>query len=429
MQVIDPQAPRPAVQAPTFLPPVELGTLTLGAEPSVAIAPDGTVYVTTPLALWRSDDQGKTFKPMGEASCPAAQLPSCPGLEEYDPGLVGGGDGSLAVTDDGVVHWAGLGTGIPYQRSTDRGESWSEADDVSKETGSDREWVAVDHDSGILTAQWRGSDDKGAAIFMRASADSGLTWDDNVTRVADDGRQGPIAPDPSSPAMLLPHQVDGMLYVARSLDDGKTWKDEIATPVNGRPYIFPVAVFDQNGTAYLVHAADPANVLGPADLAVEVSRTVAVPHVYLQVSHDKGLTWTPPRMLSSPDVPAFFPWIDAGAPGRVVIAWYEAQQPIPANRVPNVFDVKVALSSTADQGDAKFEIGQANVDPVHIGAFCTEGAACTLTGGDRSMLDFFEVRVHPDGSAVLAYAADDTVKQARIKVFATKMTGGLDLLH
>ncbi|MEA3166507.1 MAG: hypothetical protein QOJ26_1379, partial [Thermoplasmata archaeon] len=93
MQVIDPQAPRPAVQAPTFLPPVELGTLTLGAEPSVAIAPDGTVYVTTPLALWRSDDQGKTFKPMGEASCPAAQLPSCPGLEAYDPGLVGGGDG------------------------------------------------------------------------------------------------------------------------------------------------------------------------------------------------------------------------------------------------------------------------------------------------------------------------------------------------
>lgn len=426
---IDPAAPRPAVQAPTFLPPVDLGTIELGAEPSVAVAPDGTVYVTTPLALWRSDDAGQTFKAIGEAGCAGGlPLPSCPGLEEYSPGLVGGGDGSMAVTADGTVHWAGLGTGIPYQRSVDKGATWSKDADVSDGTGSDREWVTVDRDSGLLAVQWRGSDDKGSGIFLNTSLDNGLTWG-KVHRVADDGRQGPIAHDPSSPWMILAHQTPGLLSVARSSDAGVTWQDTKVIPVNGRPYIFPITAFDQNGTSYLVYAQDPDDPLTVVDSAAEVSRTAATPHVYLQVSHDKGATWTPPRMLSTPGVPAFFPWIDAGAPGRVVIAWYEAEQPIPANRLPNVFDVKVALSSTADQKDGTFAVAKANTDPVHIGSFCTEGFACTTTGGDRSMLDFFEVRVHPDGHAVLAWAADDTVKQARIRVFAAKMTGGLDLLH
>lgn len=418
-------AARPVASVPEFLPPVDLGSLTLGAEPSVAIAPDGTVYVTTPLALWRSDDGGKSFQPMGEPLCPAG-IPACPGLEEYDPGLVGGGDASLAVTADGTVHWAGLGGGIPYQRSTDRGETWSDDMDVSNGTGSDREWIAVDRDSDLLTAQWRGSDDDGSGIFMRQSNDAGLSWDE-VVRVIDDGRQGPIAHDPTSDRMILPHQLDGLVNVARS-DDGREWEDATAGVVSGRPYIFPIAAFDNAGTAYLVYSTDPDS-LAMLDTAAEVSRIAAVPHVYLQVSHDRGETWTPPLMLSDPDVPALFPWVDAGAAGRVVIAWYEAQQPVPANRLPNVFDVKVAVSSTADQPKPTFAIGQPNTQPVHIGAFCTEGAACTLTGGDRTMLDFFEVRVHPDGSAVVAWAADDEVKQARIKVFAAKMTSGLDLLH
>ena len=420
-------AARLTASAPTFLPPVDLGTVLAGAEPSVAIAPDGTAYVETPLALWRSDDGGKSFQQMGAKGC-TAPGPTCPpGLETYDPGLVGGGDGSLAVTADGTVQWAGLGTGIPYQRSTDRGASWSRDVDVSDGTGSDREWVTADRDSGLLAVQWRGSDAKGSGIFVNTSMDNGLTWG-KVARVADDGRQGPIAHDPTSPAMVLAHQTTNLLLVARSLDGGAHWTDGPDLPVNGRPYIFPVTAFDANGTAYLVFAADP-DALSAVDVQVEASRVVAKPHVYLQVSHDKGASWTPPRMLSPPDVPAFFPWIDAGAAGRVVVAWYQAQEPVPANRLPNVFDVKVALSGNADQKDATFAVGQANTSPVHVGAFCTEGAACTLTGGDRSMLDFFEVRVHPDGGAVLAWTADDAVKQARVHVFAAKMSGGLDLLH
>lgn len=412
---------RPEVEVPTFLAPIELGIMTTGAEPSVAVAPDNTIYVTTPLALWRSDDGGASYTQLGVPTCPFG-APACPpGTEEKDPGLVGGGDASLAVTLDGTVHWAGLGGGIPYQRSTDKGETWSKADDVSEETGSDREWAVVDA-KDRLYVQWRGADSSDSGIFIRSSDDAGLTWG-NVTRVAADGRQGPVAADPVNDTLLLPHQLPGELFVARSEDRGATWSDVKVRDINGRPYIFPIASFDAAGTAYLVWAEDPAAPDVPAAI-VEPGRIVGIPSVFLTVSHDKGLTWSEPTQLSSPGMPALFPWIAAGKAGRVVVAWYEAQQPVPANRLPNVFDVKVAMSTTADMAEPTFAFAQVNDEPVHVGAFCTEGLACSLTGGDRSMLDFFEVRLTTDGKPVLAWAADDTVKMGRVKVFASVMDVG-----
>lgn len=412
---------RPAIEVPTFLPPIELGIMTLGAEPSVIVAPDGTIYVTTPLALWRSDDGGKTYTQLGTPSCPNGAMPACPGLEEKDPGLVGGGDASLSVTADGTVHWAGLGGGIPYQRSTDKGETWSEAFDVSEGTGSDREWTVVDS-LDRLYVQWRGSDDAGSAIFIRSSDDAGLTWG-NVTRVSDDGRQGPVSADPMDQTLILAHQKPDELFVARSEDRGATWTDVKVRDVNGRPFIFPITAFDAGGTAYLVWSEDPTAPQQDAVL-LEAGRIVSIPNVFLAVSHDKGLTWEEPLMLSTPGVPALFPWIATGAAGRVVIAWYEGQQPIPSNRVPNAFDVKVAVSTTGDKEAPEYAIAQVNDGPVHIGSFCTEGLACSLSGGDRSMLDFFEVRLTKEGAPVLAWAADDTVKMGRVKVFASVMETG-----
>ncbi|HUR68182.1 MAG TPA: sialidase family protein [Candidatus Thermoplasmatota archaeon] len=416
-----PEDIRPAIEAPTFLPPIELGVMDGGAEPSVAVAADGTVYVTTPLALWRSDDGGKSYQPLGAPTC-SFGLPMCPpGSEQYEPGLVGGGDGSLAVTKDGAVHWAGLGSGIPYQRSTDKGETWSKELDVSDETGSDREWAVVDA-WDRLSIQWRGADDDGSGVFIRFSEDSGLTWG-NVTRVADDGRQGPVSIDPVNGSLILAHQKPGELYVARSDDRGATWTDSKIRDVAGRPFIFPITAFDAGGTAYLVWSEDP-NAPDADAVVLEGGRVVSIPTVFMIVSHDKGVTWGEPVALSTPGVPALLPWIAAGGPGRVAIAWYEGQQPAPANRLPNLFDVKVAVSTSADAAQPEFAVSQANADPVHVGSFCTEGSACSLLGGDRSMLDFFEIRLTPEGAPVLAWTGDDTVKMQRVKVFATVMDTG-----
>jgi hypothetical protein len=417
---------RPEIAIPKFQAPIELGTITLGAEPSVAVGPNGTVYVTTPLALWRSDDHGKTFKAIGKPACDLPVVPvappSCPGFERTDPGLVGGGDASLAVTKDGTVHWAGLGDGIPYQRSTDQGESWSEAMDVSNETGSDREWAVVDS-LDRLFIQWRGADEDKAGIFIRSSDDAGLTWG-NVTRVADDGRQGPVAPDPITNTLLLPHQLPGKLLVAKSVDRGASWTDISVRSVNNRPFIFPIAAFDANGTAYLLWSEDPA----APPVEEPAGRWTSIPSVYLSVSRDQGDTWSEPRMLSTPGVPAVLPWMAAGKAGRVVVVWYEATLPAPSGRTPNEWYVKAAMSTTADRDDATFATALADPEPVHVGPFCTEGSACSLTGGDRSMLDFFEVRLLDDGSPVLAYAKDADVRMATIEVWTTRMIEGTSLL-
>jgi hypothetical protein len=272
--------------------------------------------------------------------------------------------------------------------------------------------------------QWRGTIDDAAAIIVASSADRGLTWS-NLSRVSEDGRQGPLAADATSPWIYLPHTANGEVLIARSNDTATTWEDVPVAPVNGRPFIFPIAAVDAAGTLYVVWSADENQ--PPVD--EPVNRAVSIPTVYLATSNDHGDTWSAPLALSTPGVPALFPWIAAGDAGRVVIAWYEGAAPIPSNRLPNAFHVMAAVSVTADTDAPVFETVQVSRDYHHIGAFCTEGLACSLSGGDRSMLDFFEVRILPDGSAVLAYAADGDARMASVKVFATRMTTGTPLIE
>lgn len=437
---------RPAVVPPSFLPPVELGDVELGAEPNVAVAPDGAVYVATPGALWRSDDLGQTYQPLGERSCFA--LPLCTG---HNPGLAGLGDGSLAITRDGTVHWAGLGGGynVPYQGSTDRGETWSEPVEVApgEHNSTDREWITAD-DDGALYVVWRQSEyqesdctyafgicyillaDPVRTFNLNVSLDGGATWTSHV--LPGDAITGPVAADPTSDAIYLPVNADG-LHVLKSLDRGATWTKTTlreGIPVFGL-YIFPVAAVDAAGNVYVVWAEDPDNPVPAPDLpygyGFAVPRTAARPHVYLSVSRDGGATFSEPRLLSSGDRPAVFPWIAAGAEGRVVVAWYDAVLPNPSDRTPNAWNVAVAMSTTADAAEPVFETAFATPRPLHLGSICTSGLFCSLTAGDRSLLDFFEVNILPDGSPVLAFVGDHPVKMGMVKVYATRMTEGTPL--
>src|SRR5690242_11961919 len=82
---------------PTSLstPTPSLPTL-LGAgygEPNIAIAPDGTIYVTPIDHLYRSADGGKTFNDLGTGR------------------TSGHGDGDIAIDSTGRLHWLGLSTG------------------------------------------------------------------------------------------------------------------------------------------------------------------------------------------------------------------------------------------------------------------------------------------------------------------------------
>jgi len=384
-----PDGGRPALVAPTARPEVYLGTVG-AAEPDVVVAPHGHVYVYTPISLWRSGDAGRTFQ-----AAPAS-------------GLEGSGDGSLAVDGNGTLYSAGLfgaSSNVPFQVSRDAGSSFSTPAEIGP-AAFDREWIDATP-AGHLYTTWRDN----AGIATRVSLDQGATWQSMVV-AAPDADAGSIAhdPRPASHALYLPMvgfaSVVGSsvpVTVARSLDEGRTWSvSQVASipqgPVEANGYAsdFPVAAVDGAGTVYVVFSAQRG-------LPASVPEAVATFGVFLSVSHDQGATWSTPTLLSPTDKVARFPWVTAGAAGRVAVGWYENVLGLPNEFLPDEWNVMLTESVTADAATPVWATLPLTSSPSHVGSICTMGGTCTVN--DRSLLDFFQIAIGEDGQPVAAWAS------------------------
>lgn len=375
-------------------PPVLLGA---GAgEPNIAFAPDGTVYVTPIDHVYRSTDGGKSFEDLGTSQ------------------TEGHGDGDIVVDDSGRLHWLGLfgASGpIPYQYSDNQGDSFSEGFDASNGTGSDREWLDVSPD-GHVYAGWRDAD----GYVVRVKPGPTAAWRDKVT-VMGDALGGPVIHDPSNATRLfLPVVTFGgplfgggtpALEVVVSEDEGVNWTRHKVMDIPVSPadvifttQIFPVAAVDANGTVYLVVSVKKEII--PA----AVPKPVAPYGVLLFVSQDHGATWSTPQLVSDPLKVGIMPWIAAGAPGRIVMAWYENTVGIPNDVLPDAWNVVMVEGLHMDRASAAQDTlrTQMNELPLHVGSVCTNGTLC-IAGGDRCLLDFFEVAIGPDGQPGLAWAS------------------------
>lgn len=399
-----PRAPandvRPELAHASVRPDVTVAKTTLGglgggpgaAEPNLAVGPDGTLYAANPCAIWRSSDNGTTWK------------------ETAHKGQTGCGDGDIAVDSAGNVYWLGLvGPGVSFQASNDRGETFGKPVDISNKSAFDREWIDATPDGHLYTA-WRGS--KG--MEFRSSHDGGLTWGARVV-AGPDGDGGPVTHDSTSRTLYLPvvDQADttgttpAKVHVYVSRDEGATWTvRDTATftrtsPVEPNGYVsdFPVTAVDTNGTVYLVYSADATGLPG-----------VAPPEggsrygIWMQVSHDAGANWTKPALLSTPGKDARMPWIAAGKPGRVAVAWYENVVGTPGESVPDEWNVHMWESVTADQATPVGQTLSLTATPNHVGSLCTSGTGC-VAGGDRSLLDFFEVAIDTAGQPIAVWSA------------------------
>jgi hypothetical protein len=381
-----------------------------GAEPNIAVAPDGTLYVSSPLSVWRSGDHGKSW------------------TKTASRGLEGGGDGDIAVGPGGTLYWLGLGGGsltgdlmgaappvrIPFQLSRDGGESWSKAVDLSNGTGSDREWIDATPD-GKLYATWRGGDANGNFLEFRASLDGGSTWQ-RKAKVGPDGDEGPVAHDPVSGRLYIadvdqadpadPTVASPNVFVYTSTDQGAAWTSHKVTqlprssPVepNGYASDFPVVAVDGNGTAYLAYSGPVPGLPG-----VTPPEEASLYGIYLTVSRDQGEHWSAPRLLSDPSKDARFPWIAAGAPGRVAAVWYENVHGVPGEELPDQWNVRLWESVTADHAQPASVTVTLTSTPNHLGSLCTAGTGCAAA--DRSLLDFFELAIAPSGQPVVAFGS------------------------
>src|SRR5262249_38688559 len=118
------------------------------------------------------------------------------------------------------------------------------------------------------------------------------------------------------------YRIDGD-EVYLSMNGGQTWSNVILpgrTGATGGKGVFarlsscgdPVLAFGPDGTAYY------------AGLACNTKNAAFFSGVSVSISHDGGLTWGAPHMVSFSDSPVIFndkEWITVGADGTVYVTW------------------------------------------------------------------------------------------------------------
>jgi hypothetical protein len=163
------------------------------------------------------------------------------------------------------------------------------------------------------------------------------------------------------------------------------------TSVNGA--IFPWGAIDKAGTVYVFFNSDKGS---PGHF-----------HTYYVWSKDRAATWSKPVKVDG--VPMnrgaqIYATGDAGAPGVIDIAWYGHSGLAGADDPTATWSVQFAQVRNATSSRPQItRAAVASKDPIHQGDICLNGLLC-VAGGDRSLLDFFELVIGPDGMAQIAYA-------------------------
>ncbi|HUR50663.1 MAG TPA: sialidase family protein [Mycobacteriales bacterium] len=402
-------------------------------EPGIAVAPTGTVYVSTPgeggAVLARSDNQGRSWLKLPTARTSAKQA------------ALTGGDSDVVVARDGSVYAADLnGDGITVFRSTDKGRHFPQQTFIT--ASADREWLATtgSHGENVFVV-WH--ELATGTMLAETSHDKGRTF-------------GPPEILYSQPVTLAESLHDGTSIGGVSTDDaGRVYVSYATSRLTttdttyGTPPVNTVklAVRDpETGrwTDHLVNGgADDAN-YGNFWMASAVDRggwVYAVysgyahkgqpMHVWLQQSKDRGVTWTKPFAVDNalPGAPGqdLFGWVAGGGKGVAVVSWYHTTA---ASKDADRIDWRVAVAQVRDLGTTKPRVlwGYASDHSVHHGPICTLGIFCGILPGssdDRSLLDFFKVAVLPDGSPSVVWSDNNRQDgDARTGVGFARQVGG-----
>jgi len=207
-----------------------------------------------------------------------------------------------------------------------------------------------------------------------------------------------------------------------------SWTDHVvytAPSGDDLAHIFPVIGIDNVGTVYTAWSDNP-------NMTATTTMTPTIrPANHIFMSHSTtttpGDSWTVPMQVDQgPSHSNMFPWLVGGAAGALDVVWYSAQlngnsgDPCPAgvaateptddangvnNNCHNVWTTQFAQSLNANLTTPTFTQSSAS-DVIHRGSLCDQGLNCSLFGGDRTLLDYFQIALDPAGAANIAYAND-----------------------
>ena len=392
-----------------------------GSEPSVAIAPDGSVYesqiwgfTTTQSFLQRSLDGGDTFNTLSLA----------PGQGKLDE-CTGGGDSSIATgTYPGDIWMIDLGVlpEVPARVSNNHGNSWSSSCLANFADGvnffADRQWLSTDLKNRKMIYLYRDTEGTTGEFIKAADLPTGPGTAGSAqidfrslclnaqgvaaACVRDTSTGGPPVTDntPTSPGYgttYMPQAISGGVNVVRIRPDDATKKVDETPKIPTSVTLFPVAAVDRAGTVYLAWT-DAST--GQFD-------------VHYTYSTDQGQTWAPARIVNSPDTnvaTTVMPAIVAGDDGKIDIAYYGSSDTADptSNNGPWFLDMdQIFGANTADPVQTHVVMSDR---PVHNATVCLSGLACATKpgpAGDRQLGDFFSMALDKDGRAVITYNDGD----------------------
>jgi hypothetical protein len=476
---------------PAWTPPLSLAGG--GAEPSIKVAPDGrsAAYVSAPAALgsnfWRVDQVRNADGSYSMRSSAAQQpdLGTGGGDSEISVGTTKDPATGCAPIAYSGLHNIDLLDNFTTAMSTDCGRTFSTPNlYATQNTLTDRQWQVFD---GSQTNHLLYHKVDTGQIVDSVSYDGGKTY---VTLGTPAGALGVVDPAHSytlqnvkiGNVVVDPHRATGStyplngekvhtlyavfngvrdasdaaaaqvdanvpgqnydhlnsVYVGRSDDGGLTWTDTRAYTTNSESrkeldLIFPVVSVDAKGNVYA--AWTDGN------------------QVQYVVSTDGAQHWSAPYVINPGEAGArktggtadIFPWIAAGGAGNLDVVWYHASGgDTTGYRQVGTKDTAWTVAFTQLTGAAaragarphpKVASSSLAITPVlHRGNVCNNGTTCLVdaqagNGGDRTLLDFFQVAIDPAGRANIAYADDasqpgtSTVKYTRQNTGRSVLTG------
>lgn len=369
----------------------ERGALTTiraySGEPNIAVAPDGTVYVTG-LGYDPAQGAGGTmvFRRLpGETTFTYLGMPNL---------RFGGNDEAIAIAPDGTVWISGMygfgsavGACASMTASRDRGDSWGPTVEgiCVLEQGIDRQWIAVDGDG----RPWIALHEiccSGEHTAYR-SDDGGLTFELAGVTSASSGFPGNLFVDRARGRIYEATTCTAITHVGPCLLIAST---DAATPV-WVPSLVARAPNMPIGLRHLTGAVDDAGNVYVTWIDQLPGASRAGP--YVARSTDGGLTWSAPMRVGEAGRLGTMPWIAAGADGNVAVVWYQTNA---SSQLNADWNVKASiLRGWTGSATPSAEVLQLSSTPVKHGPICTSGASCTR---DRELLDFFEAAIGPDGT-------------------------------
>ena len=359
----------------------------LVGEPDITIDHAGGIYTSGPFGtstqasyFWKSSDGGVQWHPVGV-------LPA----EKQNSPAGGGGDTEMTTDVHNNVYASDLQSLVCNAtfRSTDQGATFTPSEGCSPST--DRQWMDTYTDAAGKTRIYLAANGDLAGCYMLVSTDGGLTYPP-----ANIANKGSISGSRCEGKFVV-DQTDGALYapisggqIWRSGDGGSTWTHVGDSGASAN--LFASLSVDRRGHLYQAWADNDGH------------------HSYLSVSTDHGANWRQ-FTIDTPGIHNYLmPWSVAGDDGRVAAVYYgtsdgghdAAGDPGTAAALWHVYAV---FSTDATSAHPHFSPVQVDEHPMHRGPICNNGLNCELQvpAGDRSLADFFQVSIDPDGRVYVVY--------------------------